>query len=82
MANLKVKEKIRVTKEEIVKKLRKAAAAIDKATDDEIEKIAWDKAFDIIENLTATTRTPIDDVVLLPTIKIFRKRYNIPEYGN
>ena len=38
-----------------------------------------DKIFDFIENAVADSETKIDDMAVLPIIKFFRVKFNIPD---
>lgn len=67
-----VKEKTKTGIKFLLEKLREA-------TDEENEKIMWDKALDIIEILIEDSKTKIDDWTILPLIRIVRRRYDIPD---
>jgi hypothetical protein len=54
-------------------------AKLEQATDEENEKVMWDKALDIIEMLIEDSKTKIDDWTIKPLIKIVRRRFDIPD---
>lgn len=62
-----------------VEKINALVEDIKKATDDQHEKVLWDKALDLVETIVAATPTKIDDIIVVPLIKIIRSRFNIPD---
>ena len=72
MGSINYTEEEFVSKEELIQKLKGIS-------DDADEKEIWDVALDTIEALIERTKTKIDDIILLPIIKIIRKRLGIPD---
>jgi transcriptional regulator len=62
-----------------VEKINAIVDDIKKATDDQQEKVLWDKALDLVETIVEATPTKIDDFVIKPIIKIIRNRFSIPD---
>ena len=66
---------------ELKEKILGITTKIEDATDNDNEKDLWDSALDLVETLVATTPTRIDNLIVLPLVKIIRNHFNIPD-GN
>lgn len=71
--------KVKITKEELILKLKGLSGLLDSATDDINEKVVWDQLIDMVEAMIQRSRNKADDLILLPLLKAFRNRYDIPD---
>jgi predicted transcriptional regulator len=73
--------KVKVTPEEIKTRGKELVSKVDqfikKCTDDVAEKEAWNAVLSFVEILALNSKTKVDDFVLLPLMKTFRKKYEI-----
>lgn len=56
---------------------KKVVEALVRATDEEDEKAMWNAALTVIVFLVKSSKTKIDDVLVLPIVEAFRKRFAI-----
>lgn len=68
------KSKFAVAVEESGKKI---VDALVRATDEADEKAMWDAALSVIVFLVKSSKNKIDDVLVLPIVEAFRKRFAI-----
>lgn len=69
---MSVKDKTKIGIKGLLEKL-------EQATNEENEKVMWDKALDIVEILIEDSKTKIDDWTIKPLIRIIRRRFDIPD---
>lgn len=56
---------------------KKVVDALVKATDEADEKAMWNAALSVIVFLVKSSKNKVDDVLVLPIIEAFRKRFAI-----
>ena len=54
---------------------KKVVEALVKATDEADEKAMWNAALSVIVFLVKSSKNKIDDVLVIPIIEAFRKRF-------
>ena len=69
----------KINKNKIKEVAGNVISAVEEATDEEGEKKIWDKVLDLIEEFVKETPTRIDDLLMLPLIRLFRNRYRIKD---
>lgn len=73
--------KAKVTQEEIKARGKEVVAKVDafmkKISDEPAEKEAWNAVLSFVEIMAKNSKTKVDDFVLLPLMKAFRKKYDI-----
>lgn len=57
--------------------IRDVIDKIDDLSDEEAEKIVWNKGLDLLEGVIELTPTKIDDIILKPIIAILRARFRL-----